>query len=338
MVGLPARGKTYISHKLCRYLNWIGIKTKAFNVGEYRRRACASVKEGDFEFFSPYNIKGTKIRDECARLAIDDMGHYLSSKEGEVAVSILDATNTTRDRRRLIVDYCSNPMFYPPFRVFFVESVCEDEHIVNTNITEVKISSPDYKDIMSHEEATADFLKRIENYKLQYEPLDEHLDSDLSFIKAISCLHFFKMTSVFNAGKSFYVQNVKGHVQSRVVYFLMNIHLLPPLPCISLYQHGESEYNRIGRLGGDSPLSENGVKFAESLKDYFMVSLLNASKNFKAKYTCIFQKYSCFISDVHSSLCVFTLFYFLFHPSSRLTYLIDTYLNGPSSLVVRVPA
>lgn len=28
MVGLPARGKTYISKKLCRYLNWAGIKTR----------------------------------------------------------------------------------------------------------------------------------------------------------------------------------------------------------------------------------------------------------------------------------------------------------------------
>ena len=28
MVGLPARGKTYISKKLSRYLNWIGIHTK----------------------------------------------------------------------------------------------------------------------------------------------------------------------------------------------------------------------------------------------------------------------------------------------------------------------
>lgn len=27
-VGLPARGKTYISKKLSRYLNWIGINTK----------------------------------------------------------------------------------------------------------------------------------------------------------------------------------------------------------------------------------------------------------------------------------------------------------------------
>lgn len=27
-VGLPARGKTYISKKLTRYLNWIGVATK----------------------------------------------------------------------------------------------------------------------------------------------------------------------------------------------------------------------------------------------------------------------------------------------------------------------
>jgi shikimate kinase len=28
LVGLPARGKTYVAKKLGRYLNWIGIKTK----------------------------------------------------------------------------------------------------------------------------------------------------------------------------------------------------------------------------------------------------------------------------------------------------------------------
>lgn len=28
MVGLPARGKSYISRKLARYLNWIGVSTK----------------------------------------------------------------------------------------------------------------------------------------------------------------------------------------------------------------------------------------------------------------------------------------------------------------------
>lgn len=83
LVGLPARGKTYISHKLCRYLNWIGIKTKgmllrkqcllrmiyksdqflAFNVGEYRRVACDFAEEGKSEFFNPNNKKAVKIRE-----------------------------------------------------------------------------------------------------------------------------------------------------------------------------------------------------------------------------------------------------------------------------------
>jgi predicted kinase len=30
MVGLPARGKTFIARKLARYLNWIGIETKGW--------------------------------------------------------------------------------------------------------------------------------------------------------------------------------------------------------------------------------------------------------------------------------------------------------------------
>ncbi|PIO77838.1 hypothetical protein TELCIR_00017 [Teladorsagia circumcincta] len=63
LVGLPARGKTYISHKLCRYLNWIGIKTKAFNVGEYRRKACSLDAGGESDFFSPNNAVGTQIRE-----------------------------------------------------------------------------------------------------------------------------------------------------------------------------------------------------------------------------------------------------------------------------------
>lgn len=47
----------------------------------------------------------------------------------------------------------------------------------------MKISSPDYCGKMTEEEAKADFLRRIENYKLQYHPLDEESDDELSYIK-----------------------------------------------------------------------------------------------------------------------------------------------------------
>ena len=44
MVGLPARGKSYITKKICRYLNWLQHDTKIFNVGERRRLAAGGKK------------------------------------------------------------------------------------------------------------------------------------------------------------------------------------------------------------------------------------------------------------------------------------------------------
>ncbi len=40
MVGLPGRGKTYITRKVARYLRWIGYKTRAFSLARYRIDQC----------------------------------------------------------------------------------------------------------------------------------------------------------------------------------------------------------------------------------------------------------------------------------------------------------
>lgn len=42
MIGLPARGKTYMSKKLTRYLNWIGVPTKGSVMTEMER-SCLSL-------------------------------------------------------------------------------------------------------------------------------------------------------------------------------------------------------------------------------------------------------------------------------------------------------
>ena len=42
MVGLPARGKSYITKKVARYLNWLQHNTRIFNVGERRRVAAGA--------------------------------------------------------------------------------------------------------------------------------------------------------------------------------------------------------------------------------------------------------------------------------------------------------
>lgn len=46
MVGLPARGKSYITKKISRYLNWLQHDTKIFNVGERRRVAAGIPQSG----------------------------------------------------------------------------------------------------------------------------------------------------------------------------------------------------------------------------------------------------------------------------------------------------
>ena len=51
---------------------------------------------------------------------------------------------------------------------------------------------------------------------------------------------------------------VLNHLQSRMVYFLMNLHIKKRN--IYICRHGESEYNVQGRIGGDSELSDRGKK------------------------------------------------------------------------------
>ncbi|KAG8554500.1 hypothetical protein GDO81_003812 [Engystomops pustulosus] len=243
MVGLPARGKTYISKKLTRYLNWIGTPTKVFNVGQYRREAVQTYK--NYEFFRSDNQEAMKIRKQCALNALKDVNTYLTREEGQVAV--FDATNTTRERRSMILQFAKNR----GFKVFFIESICDDPDIIAENITQVKLSSPDYKDC-DREKVVEDFLKRIECYQMTYEPLHDDMDSDLSYIK------------IFNVGSRYLVNRVQDHIQSRTVYYLMNIHVTPR--SIYLSRHGESELNLTGRIGGDSGLSNRGKQNITDLK------------------------------------------------------------------------
>ncbi|XP_006893000.1 PREDICTED: 6-phosphofructo-2-kinase/fructose-2,6-bisphosphatase 4 isoform X4 [Elephantulus edwardii] len=245
MVGLPARGKTYISKKLTRYLNWIGVPTREFNVGQYRRDMVKTYTS--FEFFLPDNEEGLRIRKQCALAALCDVRRFLSEEGGHVAV--FDATNTTRERRETIFNFGEQN----GYKTFFVESICVDPEVIAANIVQVKLGSPDYVDHDS-DEATEDFMRRIECYENSYESLDENLDRDLSYIK------------IMDVGQSYVVNRVADHIQSRIVYYLMNIHVTPR--SIYLCRHGESELNLKGRIGGDTGLSPRGREFAKSLAQF----------------------------------------------------------------------
>ena len=69
------------------------------------------------------------------------------------------------------------------------------------------------------------------------------------------------------------VHRVRGYLPLKVVHFIMN--LRTTAHAFYLSRHGQSEYNAIGRIGGDSGLSAHGVnyakKFAEFVEDHVSI-------------------------------------------------------------------
>lgn len=91
-------------------------------------------------------------------------------------------------------------------------------------------------------------------------------ERDLSYIK------------IMDVGRSYLVNRVMDHIQSRIVYYLMNIHVTPR--SIYLCRHGESELNLKGRIGGDPGLSVRGKEVCTSSQAMALFSVFVLSSSF----------------------------------------------------------
>src|SRR5215813_4772423 len=135
MVGLPARGKTFVARKVQRYVSWLGYRTLWVNVGDYRRaRAGAKQPAG---YFAPDNTATRGEREGFAMAALNDLLDWFS-KGGEVG--IYDATNAERSRRDIIREACSAA----DVRLLFVETIIDNPAVVDANVRRNKLSLADY--------------------------------------------------------------------------------------------------------------------------------------------------------------------------------------------------
>ncbi|KAG1219209.1 hypothetical protein G6F35_007678 [Rhizopus arrhizus] len=245
MVGLPARGKSYIVKKLRRYLNWLQYETKVFNVGNARRvNETSQHHDQSAQFFNPDNKDGAKIRDELAMMVLDQLIDWLKSG-GRVAIH--DATNSTIQRRKLLIDRLSRE---PEIKVLLLESVCTDKKVLERNFR-LKLSGPDYKD-KDPAVALSDFRHRVANYERAYETVgDWEEENDIQYCKLV------------NVGKKVIAFNISGYLSGQCIFYLMNFNLAERQ--IFVTRHGESEDNITGRIGGDAALTEKGRKFSRAL-------------------------------------------------------------------------
>lgn len=253
LVGLPARGKTFIAQKVARYLTWLGVSTKVYNVGEYRRDLAGANQP--HSFFDSKNEDGNRRRADASKRALSDMLHWFDASKEHTTVAMYDATNSTRERRAQILQQCTAHSI----PVMFIESICQDMEVILQNIKDVKLTSPDYAN-MDPEMAAEDFKARIAHYEAAYESIAE---LELTYVKLI------------NVGSQVVINRIQGYLQSRIVYYLMNLHIAPR--SIYMSRHGESQFNLEGKIGGDSNLSERGMQYAKELP-YLIERNLNGEK------------------------------------------------------------
>lgn len=332
MVGLPARGKSFVSRKMQLYLQWSGVNCRIFNVGKYRREAHALYvqeqtltsdemsdrkKKGlcDADFFDPANKEAKAVREKAADLALRDMLRWLDeddysdseddsnpdfSRHSSVSLSlasgvakltfsrhqriaIFDATNSTRLRRKWILEECTSPIKRPgnPVGIVFVESLCDDQELLEENYRYKVSSSPDFQGLTT-EEALVDLRSRVGKYESQYEPITE---DNLSYIK------------IFNLSSKLMVNHIYGRMAKELVPALMAWHigtrpvyLCRPGQTVSGIETDGEDYVNHGKLATLDPdlmesiangnrrrksvlrgdkLGPNGLRFRNDLLHFF---------------------------------------------------------------------
>ncbi|KAL2825461.1 6-phosphofructo-2-kinase-domain-containing protein [Aspergillus cavernicola] len=197
-------------------------------------------------FFDPQNQVALKLREQVALETLDELLDYVLEEGG--SVGILDATNSTLERRKAIVDHIRNRA--PELGVLFLESSCEDPVLLEANMR-LKLSGPDYKD-QDPVKALEDFKKRVALYEQSYFPLGDYEESlNMPYVRMI------------DVGRKIVAHQTHGFLSSQVVYYLLNFNLSPRQ--IWITRHGESKDNEAGRIGGDSQLTENGHRYAKAL-------------------------------------------------------------------------
>ena len=240
-VGLPARGKTHLSVALARYLRWLGVKTRIFHLGDYRREHVGDGKDVPEDyFFVNASASTVLLRQKILKRCRDDIFQFLNHENGQIA--IYDAVNPiAAGRISLAKEFAKHDV-----ETLFIESACDDEKIIEENVRSVKISSPDYVG-WSSDDAVKHYLARMIAKIPHFETMEE---SDLNYIKMI------------NAGQRITVNNCTfGYLSHRIVFYLLNLHI----------KSRHTYFARAGTSGeedsykADASLSEQGVEYARKM-------------------------------------------------------------------------
>ena len=203
--------------------------------------------EQNAAFFDPENAKASQIREQVAIETLDELLNFILYEGG--SVGILDATNSTMERRKMVMNHI-RARAGPELNVLFLESRCVDPELLEGNMR-LKLHGPDYKD-MDPTVALEDFKKRVQAYEKAYVPLGDYEErNNMPYIQMI------------DVGRKLISHQIKGFLMAQANYYLLNFNLTPRQ--IWITRHGLSMDNLSGKIGGDSELAPEGHLYAKAL-------------------------------------------------------------------------
>jgi hypothetical protein len=118
---------------LCR----LGVKVRVFHLGDYRREILGGGALPDDYFWVQATEETQTLRRRVLETCRDDLLNFFDKENGQVG--IYDAVNPTSQIRR----NWKEALGEHGIQSIFVESLCDNQEIIEQNVRRVKISSPD---------------------------------------------------------------------------------------------------------------------------------------------------------------------------------------------------
>lgn len=164
-------------------------------------------------------------------------------KEGN-NVAIIDGMHLTRASRQTVATFCADSVFHQLLIEFTCNEKCLEENIADT----VRF----YHNLDQSTDWECRFREGNERYMPAFEPCAP-TEGPLITVNNSEDPMFHSVTA----------RGVRGSTQTAILGVLAS----PVIRQQTFYfsRHGESEYNVLGRIGGDADLSPRGMKYAERL-------------------------------------------------------------------------
>ncbi|KZL68717.1 6-phosphofructo-2-kinase [Colletotrichum tofieldiae] len=294
MVGLPARGKSYITKKVQRYLSWQQYNSRIFNVGN-RRRVAAGLTSPMKSAHSPAAIRldppaqaasillnghAPQGNQEPAELNLNND----SSDAMDQSAKFFEPTNETAAKLREQValdtlDELLDYLLHQGGSVGILDATNSTIHRRQLLVDRIKEREPKlgilFIESICHDQNLLEANMRLKLSGPDYKDKDPH-QSLADFKRRVAAYesayvpigdyeeaHDMQYIQMIDVGRKLVQHRLRGFLSGGISSYLTTFNLAPRQ--IWLTRHGQSVDNRLGKLGGDSELTPDGEQYGKAL-------------------------------------------------------------------------